>query len=154
MQIKQLYIDILSGIHTYGIVNHDKYGQIYAYETDGFSQSLLIDDANVPSLLSASYLGFKTPYDPQDKLLTSTRSFILSNNNRLFYQGLIAHGIGSHHTPSEYVWPMAIIMEGLTDNSEKILDSVWQRLEASHANTFAMHESFNVNNPKEFSRQW
>ncbi|CAF3898861.1 unnamed protein product [Rotaria sp. Silwood2] len=153
-QINQLRIDILSGIHTYGIVNRDKYGQIYAYETDGFSQSLLLDDANVPSLLSASYLGFKTPYDPQDQLITSTRNFILSKDNRLFYQGQYAYGIGSHHTEVHNVWPMSIIMEGLTNTTKKNLDSVWQRLEVSHAGTFSMHESFNVNNPKHFTRQW
>ncbi|CAF1411524.1 unnamed protein product [Rotaria magnacalcarata] len=153
-QIDQLRADILSGIHTYGVVHHDKYGQIYAYETDGFSQTLLLDDANVPSLLSASYLGFKTPYDPQDQLIASTRNFILSQANRLFFQGKYAHGIGSHHTSPGFVWPMSIIMEGLTNDSEKNLDSVWQRLEASHADTFAMHESFNSNNPKEFTRPW
>lgn len=135
-------------------MNHDKYGQIYVYETDGFSKTLLIDDANVPSLLSAAYLGFKTPYDLEDKLILSTRNFVLSSDNRLFYQGKIAHGIGSHHTAAQFVWPMSIIMEGFTNNSEKVLDSVWKRLEASHANTFAMHESFNVNNPKDFTRSW
>jgi meiotically up-regulated gene 157 (Mug157) protein len=49
---------------------------------------------------------------------------------------------------------MAIIMEGLTNNSQENLDHVWKRLEASHVGTFAMHESFNVNNPKEFTRTW
>ncbi|CAF1289345.1 unnamed protein product [Adineta steineri] len=153
-QIDQLRADILSGINTYGIVKHEKYGQIYAYETDGFSQTLLIDDANVPSLLSAAYFNFETPYDPHDELIISTRKFILSKDNPLFYEGQHATGIGSHHTQSHYVWPMSIIMEGLTNHSEKNLDSVWKRLEASHAETFAMHESFNVNNPKEFSRAW
>ncbi|CAF1040151.1 unnamed protein product [Rotaria sordida] len=153
-EIEQLCVDILSGIHTYGVIEHDKYGQIYAYETDGFSQTLLVDDANVPSLLSASYFGFKTPYDPPDQLIISTRNFILSKDNPLFYQGQYAYGIGSHHTPIEYVWPMSIIMEGLTNNSKENLDSVWQRLEASHVETFSMHESFNVNNPKEFTRHW
>ena len=146
--------DILSGIHTYGVIKHDKYGQIYAYETDGFSQSLLLDDANVPSLLSAPYLGFKTPYDPQNTLITSTRSFILSKDNSLFYQGRAVSGIGSSHTPKEHVWPMSIIMEGLTNNSQQYLNSVWQRLEGSHVGTFTIHESFNVNYPKYFTRKW
>jgi meiotically up-regulated gene 157 (Mug157) protein len=150
----QLRADILSGIHTYGVVNHEKYGPIYAYETDGFSQPLLLDDANVPSLLSASYLDFKTPYDPTDELIASTRNFILSKSNPLFYHGQFANGIGSHHTREQYVWPMSIIMEGLTNNSEYNLDTVWKRLEASHADTFAMHESFNINNPKEYTRKW
>jgi meiotically up-regulated gene 157 (Mug157) protein len=151
-------VDILSGINTYGIVHHEHYGKIYAYEADGFSGYLLLDDANIPSLLSASYLGFKTPYDPMNKILQSTRRFILSKNNSLFFQGKYASGIGSEHTQKQFVWPMSIIMEGLTlmiDNKTKNdLDSVWQRLELSHVNTFSMHESFNVDNPKQFTRHW
>ncbi|CAF0847970.1 unnamed protein product [Adineta steineri] len=157
-QIAQLRADILSGLNTYGVTDHPKYGKIYAYETDGFFKYLLVDDANVPSLLSASYFDFKTPYDPSNKLIQSTRQFVLSKNNTLFFEGKYASGIGSQHTQARYVWPMAIIMEGLTmiiDNKTKIdLDYVWERLEVSHADTFAMHESFNVDNPKQFSRPW
>ncbi|CAF1071119.1 unnamed protein product [Rotaria sp. Silwood1] len=157
-QISQLHEDILSGINKYGVVNHEKYGKIYAFETNGFSQHLLIDDANVPSLLSASYLGFKTPHDPANQLIQSTRQFVLSVDNPFFFQGKFAWGIGSQHTQKNYVWPMAIIMEGLTNNiannTIKDLDSVWQRLEASHADTFAMHESFNVDSPSQFTRKW
>jgi meiotically up-regulated gene 157 (Mug157) protein len=118
----------------------------------------MVDDANIPSLLSAPYLGFKTPYDPSNKLLKSTRQFILSKNNTQFFRGQYASGIGSRHTPTGFVWPMSIIMEGLTmtiDNiTEKDLDYVWQRLEASHADTFSMHESFDVNDPTQFTRGW
>jgi meiotically up-regulated gene 157 (Mug157) protein len=148
----------LSGIDTYGVVNHDEFGKIYAYETDGFSQYSLLDDANVPSLLSASYLGFKTPYDPSNELIQSTRRFVLSKNNSLFFQGQFASGIGSKHTRENFTWPMAIIMEGFTvdinNNTKRDLDYVWKRLELSHVDTFYMHESFNVDNPKEFTRQW
>jgi meiotically up-regulated gene 157 (Mug157) protein len=45
-------------------------------------------------------------------------------------------------------------MEGLTNNSQENLDYVWKRLEISHAGTFTMHESFHVNNPREFTRKW
>ncbi len=118
----------------------------------------MIDDANVPSLLSASYLGFKTPYDPSNKLIQSTRRFILSKNNPFFCQGTYASGIGSNHTPEEFVWPMAIIMEGLTltidNNTKHDLDYVWKRLEISHVDTFSMHESFDVDDPRLFTRHW
>lgn len=153
-----MHADILSGINKYGVVNNKNYGKIYAYETNGFHQHLLLDDANIPSLLSAQYLGFKTPYDPTNDLIRSTRQFILSKDNPCFYRGRYASGIGSQHTPQDFVWPMAIIMEGLTMavNSKTIedLDYVWQRLETSHNDTFSMHESFNANNPKEYTREW
>lgn len=48
---------------------------------------------------------------------------------------------------------MAIIMEGFT-GTKNDLDYVWKRLEISHADTFSMHESFSVDNPKAFTRQW
>ncbi len=148
----------MSGINTYGVVKHNEYGKIYVYETDGFSQNLLIDDANVPSLLSAPYLGFKTPYDPSNELIESTRRFILSKSNTFYFGGKYASGIGSKHTPPNFVWPMSIIMEGLTINinnkTKKYLDFVWKRLEISHAKTFSMHESFNVDDPRDFTRPW
>ena len=151
-------MDILSGINAYGVVNHEIYGRIYAFETDGFMENLLIDDANIPSLLSASYIGFKTPYDPNDILLESTRRFVLSKNNSLYFEGEHAWGIGSAHTALGFVWPMSIIMEGFTlkasDESNSRFDSIWQRLEVSHANTFSMHESFHVDNPASFTRHW
>lgn len=153
-QIEELREEILDGIHTYGTVQHQQYGTIYVYETDGFTSTLLMDDANVPSLLSASYLHFQNPRDPAGEILRATRRFLLSKDNPQFFQGQFARGIGSQHTSKDFVWPMSIIIEGLTSNSTDILESVWQRLEVSHADTFAMHESFNVNNPKEYTRAW
>lgn len=53
---------------------------------------------------------------------------------------------------------MAIIMEGLTLDPIKSkiedLDSVWKRLETTHGNKFFMHESFNVDDPNNFTREW
>ena len=153
-----MHADILAGIHTYGVVTDQTGEQMYAFETNGFSQHLLLDDANVPSLLSAAYLGFKTPYDPHDRLLRATRRFILSTRNRLFFKGANGSGVGSDHTEKGSVWPMSIIMEGfsahLEDAANENLDSVWRRLEGSHADTFSMHESFDVNDPRVFTRKW
>ena len=54
---------IETGIQQYGIVRHPLFGEIYAYETDGLGNYLLMDDANCPSLLSLPYLGYTTPED-------------------------------------------------------------------------------------------
>ncbi len=101
---------------------------MYAYETNGFFRHLILDDANIPSLLSAPYLGFRTPYDPSNELIQSTRRFILSKDNPLFYQGKYGSGVGSYHTKEQLVWPMSIIMEGMTliidNNTRKDLDYV------------------------------
>ena len=131
---------------------------MYAFETDGFSEHLLEDDANVPSLLSASYLGFHTPYDPHDRLIFSTRLFVLSRNNSQYFSGKYGSGVGSDHTGANLIWPMSIIMEAFsiesTNRSHSSFNSIWTRLEGSHAGTFAMHESFDVDDPKRFTRPW
>ena len=48
----------------YATANRAKYGEVYAYEVDGFGNQLFQDDANVPSLLSLPYLGCCRPDDP------------------------------------------------------------------------------------------
>jgi len=45
--------EIDHGIHEYGIVSSRKYGDIFAYEVDGFGGTTCMDDANIPSLLSS-----------------------------------------------------------------------------------------------------
>ena len=42
----------------HGVVDDPVAGRIYAYEVDGLGHTLLLDDANVPSLVSLPYLGF------------------------------------------------------------------------------------------------
>jgi len=34
------------------------------------------------------------------------------------------------------------------------LDKIWKSLEASHADTYSMHESFNVDDPHAYTRRW
>ena len=87
--------EIDRGIQQYGIVTHPRHGEIYAYEVDGLGNHVLMDDANVPSLLSIPYLGYRRHDDP---LYLQTRQFLLSADNPFFFSGLHARGIGSPHT--------------------------------------------------------
>lgn len=146
-----LATEIDHGIKTYGIVNHPEYGEIYAYETDGLGNYHLMDDANVPSLLSAPYIEYCLPDDP---IYVNTRKFILSKANPYYCCGTNAQGIGSPHTPSGYVWPIALCMQALTStNHEEILQCL-KYLVSTHAGTYFMHESFDPNDPEEFTRPW
>ena len=130
----------------------NKEGQtIYAYEVDGLGGTLLQDDSNVPSLLSAPYLGYCTFDDP---IYLATRKTILSKENPYFYEGLYAKGIGSSHTPKDYVWPIAIAMEGLTTNDKLEKEKILDLLVATDAGTHFMHEGFDVNNPNNYTREW
>ena len=107
-EITDLCIKIKDGIEKYAIINHKDFGKIYAYEVDGLGNALLMDDANVPSLLSLPYLGWCEKDDP---VYLNTRRFILSKSNPFYFEGNAAKGIGSPHTPDNYIWHISLIIE-------------------------------------------
>ena len=49
---------IEDGIWKYGVTNHSLYGEVFAFEVDGYGSHIIMDDANIPSLLSLPLLGF------------------------------------------------------------------------------------------------
>lgn len=142
--------DIESGLDQYAKVEHDG-NLIYAYETDGLGNHHLMDDANVPSLLSLPYLGYCAADDP---VYLSTRRFVLSSANPYYYQGRVAQGIGSPHTPHGYVWHIALAMQGLTATSIEEMGRVMDMLEATDGGTGFMHEGFAPDDPSTFTRGW
>ena len=143
--------DIDDGIRKYCIVEHPKYGRIYACETDGYGNYSMIDDANVPSLLSIPYIGYSAP---DDEIYLNTRRFLLSPDNPYYYCGKYAKGIGSPHTPPNYVWHMSLIMQGLTstDNDEK--RELIETIASTDAGKCHLHEGFDVDDPYKYTREW
>jgi uncharacterized protein len=148
---RQLCVGIEAGIAAHAIVEHPRYGSIYTYEVDGFGHHLLMDDANVPSLLSIPYLGYRSV---NDQIYQNTRRFVLSGANPHFHTGAHAQGIGSPHTPGRRVWPLAIAMRGLTASSHTERKQALETLLTTTAGTGAMHESFDPENPNDFTREW
>jgi len=143
--------EIDEGIQKYCVVEHEKYGKIYACETDGMGHYSMIDDANVPSLLSIPYIGYQ---EADSELYQNTRKFLLSEENPYYFEGKYAKGIGSRHTPENYVWHLSLAMQGLTsmdDDEKRELLDMFQRVDAD---TGYMHEGFNVDNPFEYTREW
>ncbi|MFC5650178.1 glycoside hydrolase family 125 protein [Paenibacillus solisilvae] len=147
----QLKKDVEFGIETYGIVDHPRHGRIYAYETDGFGNYNLMDDANVPSLLSIPYLGYR-PLD--DEMYKRTRAFVLSSDNPHYHEGRFARGVGSPHTPLGYVWHIGLIVQGLTSTDAAEKDAIVDMLAQTTAGTGYMHESFDPDQPEIFTRVW
>lgn len=139
------------GIQEYAIISHPKYGNIYAYETDGMGHYNLMDDANSPSLLAIPYFGY---CNSDEEIYQNTRRFILSADNPYFYQGKFASGIGSPHTEAGYVWPIAIILQALTSQSTKEILHCLTMLANTHSGTNQMHESFDPDVPEHYSRPW
>lgn len=149
--ITTLRQEINEGIEQYGQVKNEAGETIYAYEVDGLGNYSIMDDSNVPSLLAAPYLGYCSQEDP---VYLATRKTLLSKENPYFYEGKYAKGIGSSHTPENYIWPIALAIEGLTspDKSEKkrILDLLVE----NDGGTNLMHEGFDVDNPNNYTREW
>lgn len=147
---KLLADQIDNAIKQFAIVDHAKLGKIYAYEIDGFGNSLLMDDANVPSLLSLPYLGYCEANDPTYQ---RTRAFVLSDNNPYFFRG-VAEGIGGPHIGPGMIWPLSIIMRALTSKDPDEIAHCLRMLLDTDANTGFIHESFDAHNPAKYTRPW
>lgn len=143
--------EILDGVNRHGTLEHPDFGRIYAYEVDGLGNYNLMDDANVPSLLSLPYLGCCGKADP---LYQNTRAFVLSGANPYYYQGSAAKGIGSPHTPDQYIWHIALSMQGLTADNDEEREELLNMLEGTDAGTFQMHEGFHCDDPSRYTRSW
>lgn len=150
-QLTALSNEVEKALQQYAIVDHKTFGKIYAYEVNGFGSYNLMDDANVPSLLAMPYLGSAKATDP---VYRNTRKFVLSADNPFFFKGAAGEGIGGPHVGYDMIWPMSIIMRGLTSTSDEEIKNCIQLLQKTHAGTGFMHESFHKDDPKKFSRSW
>lgn len=150
-QLTELRAEVKKALEEYAIVDHQKYGKIYAFEIDGFGNKLMMDDANVPSLLSLPYLD---AVDDSDPVYQNTRKFVWSLDNPFFFKGTAAEGIGGPHVGMEMIWPMAITMRGLTSKDDQEIKQSIQALKATHGGTGFMHETFHKDDPSDFTRSW
>lgn len=150
-EINTLQSQIDDGIKRYGIIDDERYGKIYACEVDGYGNYLFMDDANIPSLISAPYIGY---LNNTDEVYRNTRRLLLSKVNPYYYEGYFAKGIGSPHTFPNYVWHLALSMQGLTSDNPEEMKLILDMLINTDGNTGSMHEGFNANNPAEFTRPW
>lgn len=83
---------IKEGVMEHGVVEHKKYGDVFAFEVDGYGSSLIMDDANYPSLLALPIMGF---CDVDDPVYQNTRKMILEQAGNPFYlRGKDFSGIG------------------------------------------------------------
>lgn len=150
-QASLLANEIDQGIQKYGKVEHPEYGTIYAYETDGLGNYNLMDDANVPSLLSMPYLGY---CDIDDEIYQNTRKFLLSMSNPYYYEGKAAKGIGSPHTPEHYIWHIALAIQGMTAQTAEEKNEILALFKTTDAGENLMHEGFHVDDPMQYTRAW
>lgn len=130
---------------------HEGFGRMIPYEVDGYGNALYMDDSNVPDLLALPYLGALEATDP---LYRNTRRFLLSAENPYYFRGTAADGNGSPHTLQDNIWPMSIAMRAMTSLDPEEIRHCLHLLKTTHAGTGFMHESFNMNDPRKFTRPW
>ena len=150
-ECKALADEVETALKKYATYNHPEFGTIYAFEVDGFGNHLLMDDANVPSLLAMPYLG---DVDVNDPIYQNTRRFVWSDSNPYFCKGTAGEGIGGPHVAYDMVWPMSIMMKAFTSQDDDEIKECVRMLMNTDAGTGFMHESFHKDNPKNFTRAW
>lgn len=155
-ELKQLAITLAhqidDAIKKFGIIHHKHFGDIYAYEVDAFGSSCVMDDPNIPSLLSLPYLGYTTT---DDLVYQHTRALALGEWNSFYTHGKIACGISSPHVGvCDKFWPMATIVQALTSTDPDEIKSCLTLLKQTHAGTHFIHESVHVDDPHKFTRHW
>jgi meiotically up-regulated gene 157 (Mug157) protein len=146
---------LTTAIHTHGIITHPIHGRVFAYEVDGYGSSVIMDDANLPSLLSLPLLGFCADDDP---VYLSTRKMILSREgNPYFLTGSQFRGIGGPHIGLRNAWPISLMVEVMTlpvtgEHDEEILELLELIKKASPLGL--IHESVDVEDVRVYTRSW
>jgi uncharacterized protein len=146
-----LAAEVEQATHRYGKTHHEKFGEIWAYEVDGYGNALMMDDANAPGLLSLPYLGACSKRDP---LYLRTRAFVLSEWNPYFFRGTAGEGVGGPHEGLDMIWPMSIEMRALTSTEARERHACLASLRNTTAGTGFIHETFHKNDPAKFTRPW
>lgn len=143
--------EVETALRQYGVAEHLIHGRIWAYEVDGYGNQFFMDDANVPSLLGLAYLGAVPAADP---VYQATRRFALSRDNPYYFEGKAAAGVGGPHVGLGQIWPMGIILRGLTSQDPAEIAACLDTLRRTHAGTGFMHETFDQDDAGKFSRKW
>jgi len=150
-ELQSLANEVEAALKQHAIIDHKDYGRIYAYEINGYGSYNLMDDANVPSLLGLPYLDAMPKTDP---VYQNTRKMLLSLNNPFFFKGKAGEGIGGPHAGKDMIWPLGIIIRGLTSIDDKEIKQCIEMLKNSNVGTGFMHESFNKEDAAKFTRKW
>ncbi|PSR77404.1 hypothetical protein BD289DRAFT_377788, partial [Coniella lustricola] len=154
-EMKDLASSIRAAVQRWGVVTSQITGkQVYAYEVDGFGSIVAMDDANIPSLLSAPFLGY---LDANDTVYQNTREIILDegyNGNPYFMRGPVINAVGGPHDGPGFAWPMASIMRIYTSGDEAEITQALGEIVSSTDGLGLIHESINTFNQSDWTRQW
>lgn len=150
-EVSTLREQIQKGIEEYGTINTKEFGKVYVYETDGNGNYNIMDDANVPSLLSMPYFYY---CNADDEIYQNTRKMMLSKANPFYFEGTAAKGIGSPHTPDQYIWHIGLAIQGITTENKEEIEQILDWFETTDAGTNLVHEGFHKDDPTKYTREW
>ncbi|KXX82816.1 hypothetical protein MMYC01_200534 [Madurella mycetomatis] len=182
-EMRKLAKGIRQGIAHDAVVSHRDFGEIFAYEVDGYGGANLMDDANVPSLLAFPLWNFTRPLPgasaeaktkPETekekehdyaKIYQNTRKFVLSMANPYYAKGPALSAVGGPHLGPGKGWPMAATVAGLTafeelagfSSAQKRDEVVAEQLFAvlnSTSGAGVIHETVNAWNEWDYTRSW
>ncbi len=144
--------EIGTALAKYAYLQTESHGTIWAYEVDGYGNTLRMDDANAPGLLSLDYLGCVLEGD--HSVYRRTRAFTLSPNNPYFFKGTAGEGIGGPHEGLNYIWPMSIIFRAFSSTDDREIAACLRTLRDTTAGMHFMHESFWKDDANKYTRTW
>lgn len=151
-QMTSMADTIRTAIETYGVITDPVYGQVYAYEIDGYGSRNMMDDANIPSLLSSPVYGY---LNTSSQIYQNTRAKVLSTDNPYWMHGPVISSVGGPHDGPGMAWPMASIVRILTSNNNQT--EVYETLRDLVSSTDGLgliHESINTYNESMWTREW
>jgi len=159
--LRGLADEVDRAVQRYGVVRAPGGERVYAFQTDGWGNYTITDDANMPNLLWLPYLG----YDDAAGVYRATRRFVLSRQNSNFHSGRFASGLGSpHHSyglrdrnpgpecNSNCVWHLGLVMQGMTAESFTERARCMRQVLATDAGQNLLHEGFDPDDPKSYNR--
>ena len=151
-KIRKLGTEIKDSIYKHGILtDYTTDEQYFAFEVDGFGNSLFMDEPGYPSLISLPFLGFCSA---SDQIFLNTKKRILSDKNPYYITGKSGSGVASSHSYRKYIWPLFTLMQGITSIDKNEIKQCLDLLVASAKSTGFMHESFHIDEPSRFTRSW
>jgi meiotically up-regulated gene 157 (Mug157) protein len=79
---------------------------------------------------------------------------VWSEANPFFFKGKAGEGIGGPHVGMDMIWPMSLMVRGLTSHDPQEIALCLKTLQHTHAGTGFMHESFHKDDPSKYTRPW